>query len=106
VKRADSVPVLTSSYRAGDLISDANERRGDPFDLKPYHPSDGIKKILWKVYAKTGELISRHPEQSMTPEGQVFIFSVNNVEDDHVCGAALDYTKKLEDLSLDVFSGL
>jgi len=100
-----TLPLISSSQKAGDLISEEKERKGDPFDLKPYHPSDGIKKILWKIYAKTGELISRHPEASMTPEGQVVSYIVADSHDDLVCSYALSYFEKLEELNLDIFTG-
>lgn len=104
-KAPPSLPILSSCHRAGDEAIDTTERQGDPFDLKPYHPSDGIKKILWKVYAKTGQLISRHPEQAFTPEGQVVIFALADKYDDDLCGDVLAYMEKLEDLNLDIFFG-
>lgn len=104
--RADSsLPILTSSNKSGDLISDIDERRGEPFDLKPYHPADGAKKIVWKVYAKTRNLLSRHPEAAMTPEGQLVIFVLAGKREDFVCSAALAYINKVADLGVDVLVG-
>lgn len=100
-----AIPILSSCQRAGDTIVDMNERQGEPFDLKPYHPSDGVKRILWKVFAKRGELISRHPERSMTPEGQVAIFVVAGPQDDDVCSLAVSYLNRLQDLDLEIFLG-
>jgi len=99
------IPVLSSSDRAGDLLPDTKEKRGDPYDLKQYHPSDGVRKILWKIFAKSGELIARHPESSMTPEGQVVIFCIADKNEDTICGATLAYLSVLEDLGLEVFFG-
>ncbi|MCO6430257.1 MAG: DUF58 domain-containing protein [Deltaproteobacteria bacterium] len=98
-----SLPVICSSSRPGDLLPDLQQRQGDPFDLKQYHPSDGIKKILWKIFAKSGELISRHPEASMTPEGEVMVFVMADKDDDHVCSAALAYLRMLEQIDLRLF---
>jgi hypothetical protein len=95
------LPVLSSSKRPGDLLTDTQQRLGDPYDLKRYHPSDGMKKILWKIYARTGELISRHPERSMNPEGFVLLHVIANKLDDDVCSAAVAYTEKLKDMGLD-----
>lgn len=100
--RQTSVPVISSSSRIGDTLPDLKERRGDPYDLKVYHPADGVRRILWKVYAKTGELISRHPEASMTPEGQVLCFAMAAKTDEHVCAASLAYLAQLEKLNLDI----
>lgn len=98
-----SIPVISSTHRPGEsAISDA-KRSGDPFDLKPYHPSDGIRKILWKIYAKSGELISRHQERAMTPEGTAIVFALANHKDDYICSSALNYLRKLEELNLEIY---
>lgn len=95
-----NLPIVSSSARSGDDLPDVQERQGDPFDLKAYHPSDGMKKILWKIYAKSGELISRHPEASMTPEGQVVVFAVSPKNAEEVCSVSLAYLKKIEELNM------
>lgn len=97
-----SYPILSSSQRAGDIAPDLSRRVGDPYDLKQYHPSDGIKKIVWKVYAKSGELISRHPEPSMTPEGFVGVFVAARRMDDDICRASLHYVETLAEVGVDV----
>lgn len=102
VSRDSSLPIISSSNRVGDALPDLKEKNGDPFDLKAYHPSDGIRRILWKVYAKSGELISRHPEASMTPEGQVLVYALVGKNDEEVCGAALAYLKFAESLNLEI----
>ncbi len=104
--RDDSaLPVVTSCQRSGDLVTDLHERRGDLFDLKPYHPSDGMRRIVWKIFARRGELVSRQPEASMTPEGQAVIFCLAGDEEDNVCGAALSYIDFLDALGIEIFFG-
>lgn len=97
-----SLPLLSSTQRPGDTVTDTLNRQGDPFDIKPYHPSDGIKKIVWKAFAKSGELLSRHPEASMTPEGFVTIITLARPEDDDICSKVIAYTRALEELKLDL----
>lgn len=97
-----ALPILSSAVRSGDDVSHHVEHQGDPLDLKQYHPSDGVRRIVWKVFAKTGELITRHPERSMTPEGRVVCFVAAHESDDAPCAAALEYLKRLEELSLDL----
>jgi hypothetical protein len=80
-------------------------RQGDPFDIKPYHPSDGLKKIVWKAFAKSGELLSRHPEASMTPEGFVALFVIADRASDQLCGKALGYVNSLKELKLELLLG-
>ena len=100
---AGDVPAVSSCHRSGDVAIDLMSRAGDPFDLKRYHPSDGMKKILWKVYAKSRQLISRHPEASFTPEGQVAIYVVAEAREDAPCSAAVAYMRMLEELDLELF---
>jgi Protein of unknown function DUF58 len=100
-----SIPPMSSLCRPGDLVTDLHNRRGELFDLKPYHPADGMKKIVWKIFAKSGQLLSRHPEPAMTPEGQVLVFVFARAEDDTTAGEAIAFCRKLEDLQLDIFLG-
>jgi len=100
-----TLPLLSSTQRPGDLVTDMVHRHGDPFDIKPYHPSDGLKKIVWKAFAKSGELLSRHPEASMTPEGFVTIVVLARPQDDDLCGKAVAYVRSLKELKLDVVVG-
>jgi hypothetical protein len=105
IPTATTLPIVSSTQRAGDLVPDTLHRHGDPFDIKPYHPSDGIKKIVWKAFAKSGELLSRHAEASMTPEGFVAIYIAARCQDDDVCGHALAYIQALEECTLEVLVG-
>jgi uncharacterized protein (DUF58 family) len=99
------LPILSSTQRPGDLVIDNVNRQGDPFEIKAYHPSDGVKKIVWKAFAKRGELLSRHPEASMTPEGYVVILVLAGPSDDEVCSRALAYVRSLDELKLDIVVG-
>lgn len=91
-----SVPIISSSIREGDEAVSTDQRLGEPFDLKSYHPSDGMSKIVWKLYAKSGELFARHPEASMTPEGRVIVWAQGGLDSDNAYSAALNYLWQLE----------
>lgn len=99
------LPLVSSTQRPGDMVTDTHNRQGDPFDIKAYHPSDGIKKIVWKAFAKRGELLSRHPEASMTPEGVVVMLVLARPEDDAACSAALAYAQAVSELGLEIVLG-
>lgn len=105
ISQGNSIPVMSSCHRAGDELVDTNNREGDLFDLKRYHPSDGVNRILWKIYAKSGELISRHPESAVAPEGQVALFAITRPQDDIICSELIAYLKVLERHGLDVLVG-
>jgi uncharacterized protein (DUF58 family) len=99
------VPVISSAVRTGDAIADLLDRQGDPYDLKQYNPADGMKRILWKVFAKRGELISRMPERAVTPEGQVVCFLAANTTGDSVCSEAVRYALGIAELDLQFWGG-
>jgi len=96
----ESLPVLTSSTRPGDDWSDIQNQHGDPFDLKRYQPGDGLRRIVWKLYAKSGELMARHPEPACTPEGTVVIFTLANSAEDNVAATTVNYLRQLSNLEI------
>ena len=90
------LPIVVSSARAGDELQHTRERAGDLYDMKPYDPSDGVTRILWKSFAHSGELFVRRPEPALLPEGEVAVYLVARPEDDHVAGALIDYLEQLQ----------
>jgi hypothetical protein len=100
-----ALPVVAASSRAGDELSVSQERSGDLYDLKPYDPNDGVKRILWKTYAKSGQLVVRRPEPAMIPEGEVAIYLIASREEDYVAGALQSYLKMLHDNQIVVLFG-
>lgn len=99
------LPVISSCERVGDLITHSRERHGDPLDIRQYNPADGARRIVWKIFARRGELVSRHPESSMTPEGRVLMFTAALPGEDWMCGALLRYAEQLTELDLDIVAG-
>jgi hypothetical protein len=90
------LPIVSSSARSGDTLEHLNERTGDPFDMKAYDPSDGIARVLWKTYARTGELVVRRQEPAVVPEGEVAIYLVAEKKEDHVVGGLSSYLEQLD----------
>jgi hypothetical protein len=99
------IPVISTSERSGDAIEQKLTRSGDPYDLKAYHPTDGMKRIIWKLFAKSGELYSRLEEFSMTPEGRISALVIAGPKDDALCNWALGYLREMESLALDLVVG-
>lgn len=99
-----NLPVLSSTQRPGEMMVDIFNRQGEPFDIKSYHPSDGVKKIVWKAFAKRGELLARHPEASMTPEGFVVMFTIGGKEGDKACAQMVAYAESLVRLNLEIIA--
>lgn len=99
------IPVVAASARAGDQLSETRDRAGDLFDIKAYDPSDGVRKILWKTFAKSGQLVVRRPEPAVIPEGEVAIYLVAGIFDDHVAGALQSYLQQLEANQITILFG-
>ena len=96
-------PVVSSTHRPGDDLSDVQNREGELYDLKPYDPADGARKILWKVFARRRELVARHPEAAMSPEGRVVVYVMAHRVDDLLVAEALQYLERLQEFGLDIF---
>ncbi len=99
------LPIIASSSRSGDLINLSDNRAGDLYDLKPYDPSDGVSRILWKTYAKSGQLVVRKPEPAILPEGELVLYLVANKNEDYVAGALRSYLDYLIDNNIVVWFG-
>ncbi|MDQ7088547.1 MAG: DUF58 domain-containing protein [Acidobacteriota bacterium] len=68
---------LESSLASGDLLSHPwGPARGDLVDARSYTRSDPARLILWKVYARSRELLVRAPETARSPERQPLIYLV------------------------------
>lgn len=97
------LPIMAASAQIGDTETAADHRTGDLFDLRAYRPGDSLKRILWKVYARSGDLIVREPEPAIIPEGEVEIFIIARTMDDIVASAALAYIRLLQSQNI-IFS--
>jgi len=97
------LPIMAASAQIGDTETAADHRTGDLFDLRAYRPGDSLKRILWKVYARSGDLIVREPEPAIIPEGEVEIFIIARAMDDIVASAALAYIRLLQSQNI-IFS--
>ena len=99
------LPIMAASSRSGDQLNHSQERSGDLFDIKAYDPSDGITRVLWKTYARSGQLVVRRPEPAVVPEGEVAIYVVARKNEDYVVGAFLSYLEELERGNITVIFG-
>ena len=95
-----NLPTFSSASRPGDSAPASELRTGDLFEMKQYDPAQGMRRILWRVFAKRGELMSRAPEAAVTPEGFTACFAILNELDDDLATKAIDYTARLESAGL------
>lgn len=54
---------------------------GDRIDIRNYAVGDPVRYILWKVYARTGELVVRTPERAFEPAERLLAYLVVHPED-------------------------
>ena len=95
-------PVLASTIRVDDQVNHPVERKGDLYDLKQYHPADGARKIVWKLFAKSGQLFSRYPEPAYSPEGKVAFFCLAKKTDDKLASETIAYLEELENIDIEI----
>jgi hypothetical protein len=73
----------------GDDISHPDgSPTGDFFDMRRYGAGDPIRFILWKVFAKTRDLLVRTPEAAISPDRRTIAYLVAGEGDEPAAGAA------------------
>ncbi|TVR70280.1 MAG: DUF58 domain-containing protein [Spirochaetaceae bacterium] len=66
-------------------------RSGERVDVRPYVPGDDISRIHWKVYAHTGELFFRIPEELPPPAQAVRLVVEANQRDEALLDQVIEY---------------
>ena len=86
--RQPSAPLL-ESFSAGDAISHpAGPPDGDLVDMRRYAVGDPMKRILWKVYARTRNLMVRLPERAIAPTRRTLAYLVTGEGDEAAAAVA------------------
>ena len=93
--------LIVSTYSSGEQLNLPAEPQGDYYDLKRYNPADGINKLVWKIYARTGELVSRKQEQAAEPNGQILVYALARQLGDSVASESLNYLLQLKNYQAD-----
>jgi len=80
---------VVRSIAGGDEISNpAGPPEGERVDLRHYAPGDPIKFVLWKVFARSRQLVVRTPERAIAPTRQTVAYLVTGAGDEPAAGAA------------------
>lgn len=80
---------LASCLSRGDLFAHPfGPARGDRVDSRPYTRSDPARLILWKVFARSRELLVRTPESARSPEERPLVYLLAGAKDEAAAGAA------------------
>jgi hypothetical protein len=86
--KLNSAPMLRS-HAGGDLVSHpAGVPEGDRVDMRHYVPGDPLRLALWKVYARTGELMVRTPERAISPSWRIVAYLPSTIADEPAAAAS------------------
>ncbi len=80
--------VLRGLASGDDISHPEGPPQGDRYDMRHYVPGDPIRFILWKVFAKTRQLVIRTPERAISQARQTAVYMVADSADEPAAGAA------------------
>ncbi len=82
------VHVIRSMAEGDQLSHPDGPPHGERVDMRHYVPGDPIRFILWKVFAKSREIVVRTPERALGPVRQTVAYVVRGPQDEPAAGAA------------------
>lgn len=72
--RLVSAPMLRAHAGGDDQPHPLGDAIGDRVEMRNYAPGDPLKLVLWKVYARTQELMVRTPERAVSPSLRIVAY--------------------------------
>lgn len=84
----DRIEVVRGVAGGDDFAHPEGPPDGSPLDLRPYVPGDPLRFILWKIFARTRELVVRTPERALSPARHAVAYLVTDPSDEPSAGAA------------------
>ncbi len=83
-----SMHVVRTLAGGSDLAHPEGTPEGDRIDLRHYTPGDPIRFVLWRVFARTRELVVRQPERALSAARKTMAYLVSGSGDEPAAGAA------------------
>ena len=80
--------VLRGMAMGDDISHPEGPPDGDRYDMRHYVAGDPIRFVLWKVFAKSRELVVRTPERAISHATQTAVYMVADEGDEPAAGAA------------------
>ena len=80
--------VVRSVAGGEDMSHPEGPASGERVDMRHYTPGDPIRFVLWKVFARSRQLIVRTPERAISPVRQTVAYLVAGDGDEPAAGAA------------------
>lgn len=88
VGRLTQAPLLQSLAAGDDLPHPGGRPEGDRVDMRRYVAGDPLRLALWKVFARTGQLMVRTPERALAPSVRVLAYLPSAYGDEAAAAAA------------------
>jgi hypothetical protein len=83
-----SVHVVRSIASGEDSYDPAGSPEGERIDTRGYAPGDPMRFVLWKVYARSRQLVVRTPERAFSVARETLAYLVTGDGDEAAAGAA------------------
>lgn len=80
--------IVRSIAGGEDISHPEGPASGERVDMRHYTPGDPIRFVLWKVFARSRQLIVRTPERAISPVRQTVAYLVAGEGDEPAAGAA------------------
>lgn len=84
----NALPLLRSLTAEDGIPSPSGNPEGDRMEIRPYVPGDSVRNIMWKVYARTGELNVRLPERSVFHSNRTVAYLLSSWQDEAAAAVA------------------
>ena len=68
--------ILQGLQGGTEIANPYGKPMGDRIDMRMYAKGDPIRYVLWKIYARTGELLVRTPELALEPVKKMLVYLI------------------------------
>src|SRR5262249_11252208 len=82
------VPLLQQAIAGDEQAHPDGRPGGDYLEVRPYGPGDPLRLAVWKIYARTGQLLVRLPEKAITASRRTLVYFVAGPGDEPSAGIA------------------
>ncbi len=82
------LPILRSLTSEDGIPSTSGNPEGDRMEIRPYVSGDSVKNIMWKAYARSGQLNVRLPERSVFQSRRTLAYLLSSEGDEAAAATA------------------
>lgn len=79
---------MTSSSGLEGYSHPNGDPKGDLVEMRRYQAGDPLRLVLWKVYARSRQLVVRTPEPTITQQSELFVYFISGKEDESSAAVA------------------